>query len=89
MIGSRKDPSRFGFAYAALPDEPRFTLLARDPDFARLVREWAKRRIDDVNCGERPLADLAQVEEAHDIADAGEEWRRENPGKWRVPEAAP
>jgi hypothetical protein len=83
-MGTRNKPGRFDCSYAALPDEPTFTLLARDPDFGRLVREWAKRRQDAVSCGERPAEDAEQVEEAHEIADAGEEWRRRNLGAWRA-----
>lgn len=67
----------------ALPDEPRFTLLARDPDFARLVTAWAERRARDIECGDRPISDSALVHEAHVLAKVGAVWRRTNMGRWR------
>ena len=67
----------------ALPDEPRFTLLGRDPDFYDLVFEWATRRYRAINCGLRPESDRAQVDEAFRLARLGAEWRKNNDGRWR------
>lgn len=67
----------------ALPGEPRFTLLARDPDFYRLVNEWAVRRGRDISCGDRPTTDSSLVASALKTASNGAVWRRENLGKWR------
>lgn len=71
--------------HKALPDEPKFTLLARDPDFFRLIVEWARRRQHDINCGERPDSDFELVKEAQNLAAIGARWRRNNMGKWRTP----
>jgi len=68
-----------------LPDEPHFTLLARDPEFAAMVRKWAKRRERAVDCGLCPPEDRARVLSAREIAAQGVEWRRQNNGKWRNP----
>jgi hypothetical protein len=86
-MGSKNKPGKFDCFANALPDEPMFHLLARDPDFARLVRLWADRREADIGCGERPLDDMAMVQEARDCASAGEEWRRRNMGAWRAPQS--
>lgn len=69
--------------HRALPDEPKFTLLARDPMFFLLVMQWANHRELDVECGVRPESDMELVRDARNIALAGQAWRRENNGKWR------
>lgn len=69
----------------ALPDEPTFTLLARDPDFHRLVSEWATQRQHAINCGERPESDQAGVSEAYSIGYAGAKWRKDHLYSWRTP----
>jgi hypothetical protein len=53
-MGTKLDPGKFECHTNALPDEPMFVLLARDPDFQRLVEEWAYGRQRAINCGERP-----------------------------------
>jgi hypothetical protein len=68
---------------AALPDEPMFTLLARDPFAPELVRRWANNRGDAIKAGSRPAEDEAQVREARLLADKMSKWREQNNGKWR------
>jgi hypothetical protein len=63
--------------------EPMFVLLARDPDFYRLVNEWAQKRSFDIRCGDRPDSDWDLVYEAQKCAKDGETWRKFNLGKWR------
>ena len=82
-MGTKDDPGEFDCYDAALPDEPMFVLLARDPDFERLVRKWAKRREAACACGDRPIEDMKMVHEARICADSGVQWRRSNLGKWR------
>jgi hypothetical protein len=82
-MGSKIQPGKFDCYANALPDEPMFVLLARDPDFWRLVHKWAKRRQKDIQCGLRPQSDAALVAEAEECAWAGQEWRRKNDGAWR------
>jgi hypothetical protein len=84
-MATKANPGKFDCYKNALPDEPMFILLARDPDFARLVNEWADRRQADIQCGERPMTDREIVYEARECAEAGERWRRKNLGKWRQP----
>lgn len=67
-----------------MSQEPSFTLLARDPMFYQFVMEWAQQRENAVACGERPEADLKQVEQARKIAKAGQNWRRTTNGLWRA-----
>lgn len=82
-MGTKENPAKFDCYKNALPDEPMFVLLARDPDFSRIIEEWAFNRQRDVRCGERPLEDMAMVNEALDCASKGAQWRRQNMGKWR------
>lgn len=82
-MGTKENPGKFDCYKNALPDEPMFVLLARDPDFNRLVCEWANKRESDIRCGERPQSDYAIVNEAYNCASEGEKWRQENNGKWR------
>jgi hypothetical protein len=84
-MGTKDNPATFDCYAHALPDEPMFVLLARDPDFYRLVLKWGARRLSDIQCGERPLSDMAMVLEANDCAITGAEWRKNNLGKWRRP----
>jgi hypothetical protein len=69
--------------HRALPGEPRFTLLGRDPMFHRIVMEWADFREYQILVGERPLTDRPQVDQARDMASRAQEWRRQNLGAWR------
>jgi hypothetical protein len=82
-MGTKDKPAPFDCYANALPDEPMFILLARDPDFQRLVEEWAHQRQLDIRCGERPMSDMDMVCEAYKCAADGAQWRRENMGKWR------
>lgn len=82
-MGTKNNPGKFDCYAAALPDEPMFVMLARDPYFYRYVRAWAIQRSMDIRCGLRPEEDMALVIEAGDVATAGEEWRKNNNGIWR------
>ena len=87
-MGTKLEPGKFDCYANALPDEPMFILLARDPDFFRLVRKWAKRRMKAIQCGDRPASDRHKVVEADQCALDGQEWRRKNNGVWRKPETS-
>jgi hypothetical protein len=82
-MGTKNNPGEFDCYANALPDEPMFILLARDPDFYKLVYEWCARRSNDIRCGVRPESDWPMVYEAQACATEGEKWRKENDGKWR------
>lgn len=84
-MGTKNQPGKFDCYANALPEEPLFILLARDPDFHRLVTEWARRREADVRCGLRPPSDMDLVTEARQCAALGETWRRMHNGSWRTP----
>ena len=88
-MGSKNEPGEFDCYANALPDEPMFVLLARDPDFERLVKEWAVNRQRQIFCGERPDDDHALVMEAMQCAIEGATWRKQNLGKWRSPPRHP
>jgi len=74
----------------AMPGEPMFPLLGRDPSFGRMVRAWADERERAIDAGDRPQDDRLQVAEARELAERGEKWRREHMYEWRrAPVAAP
>lgn len=66
-MGTKRTPGTFDCYDNAEPDEPMFVLLARDPNAAYLVREWARdRRARD--------GDTEQVREAFACAAAMLDW---------------
>jgi hypothetical protein len=83
-MGTKLKPGKFDCHANALPDEPMFILLARDPQFAELVRKWAQRRTLDIQCGVCPESDYEMVEEALKCAQDGARWRKDNMNKWRL-----
>ena len=83
LMGTKLKPGRYDCYERALPDEPMFVILGRDPDFFDLVSKWAKRRARMVARGLRPPEDMAMVHEAQVLAVEGLQWRIECDGKWR------
>ncbi len=79
-MGTKLDPGKYDCEAAAEPDEPKFTLLARDPDAARLVRLWAWGRLAFIERGAKPKSDLDKVNEARLLADKMDEWYKRNRG---------
>jgi hypothetical protein len=82
-MGSKNEPGQFDCYANALPDEPMFILLARDPWAPDLVEEWAVKRMRDIVLGARPKSDLPMVDEAQRCAANMRKWRKENDGAWR------
>ena len=68
-VGTKNNPSQFSCYDKAEPDEPMFTLLARDPSASAFVRAWAAK-----HGGEKP----EKAAEARGIADAMDAWRKEH-----------
>ena len=62
----------------ALPGEPTFTLLARDPHAADMVLDWAYRRERSIKRGKHPESDIAKVREARAHSRLMTEWRIEH-----------
>jgi hypothetical protein len=83
-MGTKLKPAKYDCYNKALPDEPMFVLLARDPQFAKLVREWAQRRTLDIQCGVCPASDYFMVQEALQCATDGAQWRQDNINKWQL-----
>lgn len=83
MGHTKANPSIFSCLDVALPDEPYFELLARDPSFGKLVRAWADEREAAIRAGDRPIEDTAKVDQARSCAIEGETWRRDNLYSWR------
>ncbi len=82
-MGTKTNPGEFDCYGNALPDEPMFILLARDPSAPSIVRTWAMERRREILAGRRPTSDERLVDEALTCADAMERWREENDGRWR------
>lgn len=82
-MGTKNNPGKFDCYQHALPDEPMFILLARDPIFYEFVTKWARRRGLAIDCGERPQSDSEMVNEAIRCAGDGALWRLKNNGIWR------
>ena len=87
-MGTKNNPAPNDCYANALPDEPMFTLLARDPDGAAVVRYWAGLRALRIDRGTAPASDEAIVSEAMSCAASMEAWRIDNDGVWRKPGAA-
>jgi len=84
-MGTKNDPAKFDRYTNALPDEPMFILLARDPNAPELVRLWACRRQELITLGSKPASDRAMIDEAYECAEAMENWRLAHLGEWRKP----
>jgi hypothetical protein len=82
-MGTKNNPAPNDCYANALPDEPMFTLLARDPDGPSVVRYWAGLRARRIDQGSAPVSDDAVVSEALRCADAMASWRIDNDGAWR------
>lgn len=85
-MGSKNNPGTFDCYHNALPDEPMFILLARDPSAPQLVDEWATERQRQIEKGYRPKSDQAMVDEAIRCAANMRHWRVVNNGAWRSPQ---
>lgn len=84
-MGTKLEPGQFDCYENALPDEPMFVLLARDPWAPHFVDDWAKIRERAINGGDRPESDRAMVREARECSAKMVAWRKANNGKWRQP----
>jgi hypothetical protein len=88
-VGTKNNPGEFDCYAKAEPDEPMFTLLARDPQFANLVRLWAalrRRNYADAaahfsnacfaaSIAQHKDSDLPKAQEANQCAVLGLRWR--------------
>lgn len=81
-MGTKTEPGEHDCYGEALPDEPMFVLLARDPDFKDVVEYWAWKRLHRYVHSNMESGDEAQIEEAMKCAAAGDRWRKDNLGKW-------
>lgn len=86
-MGTKNKPGNYDCYGNALPDEPMFILLGRDPDAPFHVHDWALRREHQIDIGQRPESDRAMVAEAKECAENMRRWRRANDGAWRKPVA--
>lgn len=87
-MGTKSNPAANDCYNNAMPDEPLFTLLARDVHAPEVIRYWAQMRADDIDCGLFPKSDQSKVEEALACARSMEEWHaihKDRDGKWIAP----
>jgi len=82
-MDTKNNPGDFDCYGNALPDEPMFILLARDPNAPVLLDTLAQMRHMDILEGHRPQSDMKMVREAEYCASAMRNWRKANDGKWR------
>lgn len=87
-MGTKNNPGQFDCYAKALPDEPMFILLGRDPAASLLVAEWANIRQRAIENGRRPESDAKMVAEARRCARKMKRWRRDHDGEWRSPNTA-
>lgn len=97
-MGSKQDPGLFDCHAAALPDEPMFILLGRDPLAPFLTSIWSAVRMADwekagvvfdtmlKRAGDQYAAapDVDKAIEAMSCSTAMFEWRKRNEGVWRA-----
>lgn len=76
-MGTKNNPGAFDCHSAAEPDEPIFTLRAKDPIAPNLIRNWAMMRFHHIAGGQRPNTpeQWAKVGEALDCANQMDAWR--------------
>lgn len=67
-MGTKNKPSKFDCYGKAKPDEPTFTLIARDPLFEKVVRYWKQE-------AEAANIHLHKLDEAEQIAVEGAAYR--------------
>lgn len=84
-MGTKNNPGDNDCYSRAMPDEPMFTLLGRDPAAPDCLRKWAKDRLDAIVKRLRPNSDMELVVEAMKCADDMDDWRIANDGVWRNP----
>lgn len=73
----------------ALPDEPMFILLGRDPDAPTTIRAWAGIREQRLIDEDKDGSEDEQIDAAVADAEAFEKWRADNDGKWRDAKPTP
>jgi hypothetical protein len=77
-MGTKNDPKPGDCYLKALPDEPMFVLLARDPGAPTLVKSWCDQRAARIHTGDLPDSDMEVVSEASKCATDMEQWRSRN-----------
>lgn len=82
-MGTKLQPGKYDCYKNALPDEPMFTLLGRDPQAPAVIRQWVYQRRTLITMGDKPPSDNEMLDEAMSCAADMERWRHENNGKWR------
>lgn len=78
-MGTKQNPGRYDCYGKAEPDEPMFTLLARDPLAARVIRYWIDQTMGHAEYSREYTRDLDdKIKEASQCARDMEEWRKRN-----------
>lgn len=85
-MGTKSNPLPGDCYSRALPDEPLFTLLARDPTAPACVAFWATNREAMIKRGDAPESDDRIISEARAWQHSAKVWRLEAKGKWRLPQ---
>ncbi len=75
-MANKNHPGPFNCHAAALPDEPLFTILARDPAGPETIMAWRMSRV--ANGKNSTVEDADRLEEAFKVAEEMETWRAAN-----------
>jgi hypothetical protein len=79
MMGTKNNPGKFN-CFNVDPDEPTFTLRAKDPSAAMMVRNWAISRFNAIMSGNKPntAEQFEKIAEALQCASDMEAWHFEH-----------
>jgi len=80
-MSTKQNPGPSNCYANALPDEPMFILLARDPHAPESVIDWLTRRATAIGQDQRPISDTEKVAEACQVARDMATWRASNNGR--------
>lgn len=80
-MGTKAKPGKYDCYEKAYPNEPIFTLRAKDPNASRLVRQWAAHATDGfagLTILKMSPEEQEKINEALAVAEAMDEWHRIN-----------
>ncbi len=76
-MGTKNNPGKYDCYANAKPDEPNFTLVARDITMPPSVLLWALQRASLIMAGIKPIGDVEMIEEALTCAKSAAEYKGE------------
>jgi hypothetical protein len=74
-MGTKNNPGKYDCYANAEPDEPMFTLLARDPAAPQVIAYWTQLRAEMIELKLKPQSDYEMLDEAVKCASEMQAWR--------------